>query len=75
MTEEEVIVQHILDLDAQGFLPHLAAVKDMADSYQDPVGHNWTATFVKHYPELNFKFNQKYNYKRALCEDPKVIQD
>jgi hypothetical protein len=80
MTEEEVIVQHILDLDPQGFLPHLAAVKDIADTllaecYQDPVGHNWTATFVKHHPELNFKFNQKYNYKRALCEDPKVIQD
>jgi hypothetical protein len=30
-TEEEVIVQHILDLDARGFLPRLAAVKYMAD--------------------------------------------
>jgi hypothetical protein len=43
--EEEVIVQHILDLDAQGFLPRLAAVKDMADSllaerHRDPVGQN-----------------------------------
>jgi hypothetical protein len=31
-TDEEVIVQHLLDLDARGFPPRLAAVKDMADS-------------------------------------------
>tara|TARA_R110002003_G_scaffold482_2_gene20057 strand:- start:5544 stop:5672 length:129 start_codon:yes stop_codon:yes gene_type:complete len=30
-SEEEVIVQHILDLDERGFPPCLAAVKDMAD--------------------------------------------
>jgi hypothetical protein len=35
VTEENVIVQRILDLDAQGFLPRLAAVKDMADSLLD----------------------------------------
>jgi hypothetical protein len=42
-TEEAVIVQHILNLDARGFPPRLAAVKDMADSllakrYRDLVG-------------------------------------
>jgi hypothetical protein len=30
--------------------------------------------FIKHQLELTVKFNQKYNYKRALCKDPKVIQ-
>ncbi|KAF1922540.1 uncharacterized protein M421DRAFT_77962, partial [Didymella exigua CBS 183.55] len=25
--------------------------------------------------ELKVKFNYKYNYKRALCKDPKVIRD
>ena len=77
-TEEEVIIQHILDLDSRGFPPRLAAVKDMADSllaarHQDPVGINWASTFVQRTPELKVKFNQKYKYKRALCEDPKVI--
>jgi len=77
-TKEEVIIQHILDLDSRGFPPRLAAVKDMADSllaarHQDPVGINWASTFVQRTPELKVKFNQKYNYKRALCEDPKVI--
>jgi hypothetical protein len=31
LTEEEVIVQHILDLDARGFSPRLAAVKDSSN--------------------------------------------
>jgi hypothetical protein len=43
LTEEETVVQHILDLDTRGFSPWLAAVKDIADSllaerYRDPVG-------------------------------------
>jgi hypothetical protein len=51
-TEEDVFVQHILDLDARGFPPRLAAVKDVADSllaerYRDPVGQNWAKTFVR----------------------------
>jgi hypothetical protein len=77
-TEEQVIVQHILDLDSRGFPPRLAAVKDMADSllaarHQGPVGINWASTFVQRTPELKVKFNRKYDYKRALCEDPEVI--
>ena len=38
------------------------------------VGVNRPNTFVKRRPELQMKFNRKYNYKRALCEDPKTIQ-
>jgi hypothetical protein len=52
-----VIVRHILDLNARGFAPRLAAVKDIADSLLverrcEPVGRNWAATFVKRRPEL-----------------------
>jgi hypothetical protein len=40
--EEDVIVQHILDLNLRGFPPRLAAIKDIADSllaerHEDPV--------------------------------------
>jgi hypothetical protein len=77
--EEDVIVQHILDLDARGFPPRLAAVKDMADLLrkergQPSAGVNWGSTFVKRRPELQVKSNRKYDYKRALCEDPEVIR-
>ena len=46
----------------------------LAERHRDPVGQNWAATFVKRQPELKVKFNRKYDYKRALCEDPEVIQ-
>jgi hypothetical protein len=44
-TEENVIVQHILDLDARGFAPRLTAVKDIANSllakrHRDPISQN-----------------------------------
>lgn len=37
-----------------------------------PVGSNWASTFVSRQPELEVKFNRKYDYKRALCEDSEV---
>ena len=78
-TEEWVIVQHILKLDEQGYPPWLTDVEDMANSllaerHHPPVGKNWAGTFVKRRLELTVKFNWKYDYKRALCEDPEVIK-
>ena len=71
-------MQHVLDLDARGFPPRLAAVADLANSllaecHMDQVGVTWASTFIKRRPELKVKFNRKYNYKRALCEDPEAI--
>lgn len=76
--EEQVIVDHILELDARGFGPRLADVAAMANSLRaernlGPVGTNWPSTFVKRQPELKVKFKRKYDYKRAKCEDPEVI--
>jgi hypothetical protein len=74
-----VIVKHILELVARGFPPRLTAVADMANSLRAErnmghIGSNWPSTFVKRCPELTTKFNRKYDYKRALCEDLDVIQ-
>jgi hypothetical protein len=73
-----VVVKYILKLVAQGFPPRLAAVADMANSLRAErnMGHvstNWPSTFVKRRPKLAIKFNRKYNYKRALCKDPRII--
>jgi hypothetical protein len=77
--EEDVVVEHILELVARGFPPKLAAVADMADSLRAErnlghIGVNWPSKFVKRRPKLTTKFNRKYDYKRALYEDPEVIQ-
>ena len=79
LLEESVIIQHILDLDSRGFLPRLAAVEDMANKLltargKDKVGKNWASNFVRRTPELKTRFNHKYDYQRALNENPKVIQ-
>jgi hypothetical protein len=79
VTEEQTIVNYILDLDARGYPLHLPAIKDLADSllaarHRDPVGPNWPRAFIKRRPELKMKFNRKYDYRRALCEDPELVQ-
>lgn len=73
-----MIVDHILELDARGFGPRLADVAAMANSLRaernlGPVGTNWPSTFVKRQPELKVKFNRRYDYKRALCEDSGIV--
>ena len=80
--EEEVLLQRILDLDAQGFPPQLAIVRDIANiilssrSKQPPliVGKNWVTNFVKRQPSLQTKYNRKYDYQRAMCEDREQIE-
>ncbi len=78
--EEDVILKHILDMDTRGYPPRLADVTAMANSLLAErdggvVGNHWANNFVNRRPELKVKLNRRYDYKRALCEDPKVIQD
>jgi hypothetical protein len=47
-----VIVQYILDLNARGFPPRLAAITDVANSLRaerhvGQVSVNWPSTFIK----------------------------
>jgi hypothetical protein len=77
--EEEVIVQNILKLDAQGLSPTIALVKGMADSICkargiQPVRVNWSNNFIKRTPRFQVKLGRTYEYQRKLCEDPQVIR-
>ena len=77
--EEEVIVDHILDLDLRGFAPTYAAVRDMADKLlaargAGQVGQKRPANFVKRTDSLTTRFNRAYDRQRALCEDPVLIK-
>ena len=76
--EEEVLIQYILDLDLRGFAPWLDGVEDMANLLlksrgRDPVRKLWAYRFVKRRPELKTRFNRVYDFQRALCEDPELI--
>ena len=77
--EESVIIQHSLDLDSRGFSPQLSIIRDMANRLlavreAGPVGIQWPSNFIRQSPELKTRFNRKYDYQRALNEDPKIIQ-
>jgi hypothetical protein len=77
--EESVLVQYILDLAAKGFPPRLSIVEDMANrllATRDAprVGTRWASNFVKRRPELRTRFQRKYDYQRAKCEDPEIIR-
>jgi hypothetical protein len=77
--EESVLIQEILDLYSRGFPPRLSGVADMADKLRmtrgaSRVGPRWASNFVKRHPELRTRFTRKYDYQRAKCEDPAIIQ-
>ena len=76
--EESTIIQYILDLDSRGFPPRLAGVEDMAnrllrDRDASPVGKRLASNFVKQQPALRTRFNRRYDYQRAQCEDLDAI--
>jgi hypothetical protein len=78
--EEQVIVQYILDLDSRGFPSRHRDVEEMAnrllaDRDASPVGKRWTINFIKRHPELKTRFQRKYDYQRAKCEDPIAIRN
>ena len=57
VSEESAIVQHVLDLDAQGFPPTKDMVRNMANKllaerHKDSVGKNWPDTLIKRTPNL-----------------------
>jgi hypothetical protein len=37
------------------------------------VGENWVRRLIHRHPHLDTKYSRKYDYQRALCEDPEKI--
>ena len=70
-TEEQTIVQYILNLDSRGFAPRLCKVADMADKIlgvrgSKPVGKHWAERFVTRLDKLKMAFNQAKDCQRIL---------
>ncbi|KAJ5527353.1 hypothetical protein N7513_011512 [Penicillium frequentans] len=69
-------------MDARGAAPRTATVGEMANillaarGSQPPptVGKNWPSKFVNRRDELRTRYSVRYDYQRALNEDPKAFR-
>ncbi|EED22675.1 conserved hypothetical protein [Talaromyces stipitatus ATCC 10500] len=60
--------------------PRHSLVREMANYLlsqrgNQQVGEKWVYNLIQRRPEIESKFSRKYNYERAKCEDPKLIQE
>ncbi|EEA20812.1 hypothetical protein TMatcc_000803 [Talaromyces marneffei ATCC 18224] len=79
-SDEDSLVKWVLDLDRRGLPPRHSLVRDMVNYLllqhgKPQVGKNWVTNLIKRRPEIDSKSARKYNYERAKCEDPKIIQE
>lgn len=79
-SEEDSLVKWVLDLDRRGLPPRHSLLREMVNYLllqygKSQVGKNWVTNLIKRRPEIDSKFARKYNYERAKCEDPKIIQE
>jgi Tc5 transposase DNA-binding domain len=81
-TEESVLLEWIISRDQRGMSPRHGHVQQMANILlmervelsSSTVGKCWVRNFIRHH-NLQSKYNRKYDYQRARCEDPIVIQE
>ena len=72
-----------LTMDSRGAAPRPTTVREMANillaarglTPPPTVGVNWASNFVKRRDELRTRFSRRYDYQRALNEDPKAIKE
>jgi hypothetical protein len=80
---EESLKQWILSMDQRGMPPRVAIVRQMAgilatlragSTAIQPIGDKWVYNFIRRHDDLQSKFNRKYDYQRAKCEDLMLIR-
>jgi hypothetical protein len=83
--EELTLVERVLSMDRRGLAPTYNAVQQMANlllqkrssqnqANSPTVGQHWAYNFVRRHKALKCKYNRKYDYQRAKCEDPALIR-
>jgi hypothetical protein len=79
--EEGSIEKWLLDMDSRGAALTLPMLRDMANlllyarkTTPSTVGNHWPAEFIKRRPNLSTRLSRKYDYQRALSEDPRIIE-
>jgi hypothetical protein len=85
-TEESTLVQWILSMEERGLPLGADSIQQIAnlllqkrsDADEDKsctVGQRWVYNFVRRHDTLQSRYNRKYDYQQAKCEDPTLIRD
>jgi hypothetical protein len=82
-SEEETLENWIISLDIRGAALRPTTVRETANillaarltTPVQEVGEKWAYNFVNRHPKLATRFSRRYNYERAKCEDPKIVQE
>ena len=66
-TEEQALIDRILELDLRGFPPTKRIIRIMADTLRKqrgnkPIGKNWVDRFIKRIPIIESAWSRSYNY-------------
>jgi hypothetical protein len=80
--EEDALTEWIISMDTRGAAPRPATIREMANillaarGSQPPptVGKNWPSKFAERRDKLRTRFSVRYDYQRALNEDPKALR-
>jgi hypothetical protein len=80
--EEDSLCEWVISMDTRGAAPRTATIGEMANillaarGNQPPptVGKNWPSKFVERREELRTRYSVRYDYQRALNEDPKTLR-
>ena len=78
--DEDTLTKWILSMDDRGVAPRQAMVRRMANTLltvtgTDVVGKNWVYEYIKRTPAIQTRFSRRYNYSRALQEDPRTLRE
>jgi hypothetical protein len=76
--KEEVIIQRIRKLDAQGFAPTLSYIREIANQLLaardgGEVGEKWARNLIRQKPEIKSQVTRQRDHQRVLCSNPAVI--
>jgi hypothetical protein len=85
-TEESTLVKWILSMSERGLPLRTSAIRQMADlllqkrlptdnAQTRQVGQRWVYNFIQRHDSIQSRYNRKYDYQRAKCEDPTIIRD
>ena len=81
-TEENALIQWIVDLSERGHPVRILHIEHMANQLLSErvgpgstVGKSWAQRFVTRNDQIRTIRYRKYDYERALCEDPEKIRE